>query len=201
VGDSKKYFEIGSHNLGSALLVEQHAKTLGVEREIFALDLRFSPWANLNYERASSNVARIECSSNDLRTYKDDLEGTDFIFIDGFHSFAQVVRDFELSYDLMTNGGIIAFHDTSPNLNKPEYVEKCTEYARDNLEYLTQDDSENFYVDEAICFILDQYQDKADLELIDCTVECYHPRETRLNSWIRGKTSPHSAIWAMKVTK
>ena len=201
VGDSKKYFEIGSHNLGSALLVEQHAEILGIEREIFALDLKFSPWANLNYERASSNVARIECSSNDLRTYKDDLEGVDFIFIDGFHSFVQVVKDFELSYDLMTNGGIIAFHDTSPNLNKIEHVDKCTEYARENLEYLTQDNSENFYVDEAICFILDQYQDKADLELIDCTVECYHPRETRLNSWIRGKTSPHSAIWAMKVTK
>ena len=79
VGDSKKYFEIGSHNLGSALLVEQHAKTLGIEREVFALDLRFSPWAKLNYERAVSSIAQIEYSSNDLLNYKDDLEGADFI--------------------------------------------------------------------------------------------------------------------------
>lgn len=200
VGESKKYFEIGSHNLGSALLVEKHAKSMGLDRDVFALDLKFSPWAKLNYQRAKSSIMQLECGSNDLLNYEQDLQGVDFVFIDGFHSFRQVVKDFCLSCSLITNGGIVAFHDTSPYLNKPEHVEKCTKFAHDNLRYLSDDTSENFYVDEAICYILDTYQD-ATLELIDCGIECYHPRETRLNGWIRGKTSPHSAIWAMKVTK
>jgi cephalosporin hydroxylase len=208
VGDSKKYFEIGSHNLGSALLIEEHAKTLGIEREVFALDIKFSPWAQLNYDRAKSNITRLECDSKDLRDHNKQLAGTDFIFIDGFHSFKQVMHDFEYSQGLMTNGGIIAFHDTSPKLDDQDYVSKCQKFAEDNFDELTSSNHEDFYVDEAIVYMMNQYNvigKKAKIpfrfELINCTIECYHPRETRLSSWIRGKTSPHSAIWALRVIR
>jgi hypothetical protein len=196
VGKSKKYLEIGSHNLGSALLVGTHANINALDRQIYALDIEFSPWANLNYKRSNSWVVTLETDSNELSKHEHVLKGLDFVFIDGFHSFAQVIKDFENVYPLMTEG-IIAFHDTSPFLNKKEHVERCLKFANDNLGELMSDETENFYVDEAIAKIVEDYP----VELIDCSVECYHPRETRLNSWIRGKTSPHSAIWAVKVSK
>jgi len=203
VGESKKYLEIGSHNLGSALLVERHAKTNEINREVFAVDLQFSPWAQLNYSRAKSDLTQIQCNSNDILSYEKDLAGVDFVFIDGYHSFSQVINDFNAAEKLMTNGGIIAFHDTSPYLNKEEHRKKCLEFAKNNFHELITSEEEDFYVDEAICFLVDQYQKKSNVRInwIDCTLECYHPRETRLNGWIRGKTSPHSAIWALQIQK
>jgi predicted O-methyltransferase YrrM len=174
VGESKKYLEIGSHNLGSALLVEQHAKTNGLKREVFALDLKFSPWATLNYDRAKSNLTQIQCDSNDIFNHSKDLKGVDFVFIDGYHSFNQVVHDFRATLKLMTNGGIIAFHDTSPRLNNPEHIKQCIKFAHDNFDYLTSDTTENFYVDEAICFLYDHYKKDTNikLDLLDCSIEC-----------------------------
>jgi cephalosporin hydroxylase len=204
VGESKKYLEIGSHNLGSALLVEEHARTNGLEREIFGLDIEFSPWAKLNYKRANSSIKMLECDSNELRQHHQELQGLDFVFIDGFHSFNQVLHDFEAVQDLVVDGGIVAFHDTSPNLNKPSYVDTCWEFASENFgELASTERGEDFYVDEAIVFIMRSFNKIKDMNwsLIDCTIECYHPQETRLQSWIRGKTSPHSAIWAMKVDR
>lgn len=207
VGDSKKYLEIGSHNLGSALLVEKHAQINDIDREVFALDIKFSPWAALNYERANSSVTQLECDSNHLNTYAKELAGLDFVFIDGYHSFNQVLVDFQLIEGFMTNGGIVAFHDTSPNLNQPDYVERCLDFAQNNFRELIASTEEDFYVDEAVCYLQDHYntigehEGHTSVDFIDCSIECYHPRETRLNSWIRGKTSPHSAIWALKINR
>jgi predicted O-methyltransferase YrrM len=39
----------------------------------------------------------------------------DFLFIDGDHSYDGVKKDFEMYNSLVRNGGIIAFHDITPN--------------------------------------------------------------------------------------
>ena len=38
----------------------------------------------------------------------------DFLFLDGDHSYDAVRRDFELYEPLVTPGGLVAFHDVSP---------------------------------------------------------------------------------------
>jgi predicted O-methyltransferase YrrM len=194
--DSHHYFEIGSHNLGSAILVETEARVNNKERKVSALDIKFSPWAALNYKRAKSSINMIERSSDDIaaNATKDGLSNVDFLFIDGFHSFKQVLRDFEECADILAHNAIVAFHDTSPHLSKQSYIDECRERVDNNFDHLSNDESENFYIDEAIVWLADTY----NYELIDCSVDCYHPRETRLNSWIRGKTSPSSAIWAIR---
>lgn len=57
---------------------------------------------------------------NDSSNYEENLkkfkqlgvEKFDFIFIDGWHSINQVLRDWEYS-NLLAEGGIVGFHDTS----------------------------------------------------------------------------------------
>ena len=197
IDESKTYFEIGSHNLGSALLVEQHARTNNIDREVWALDIKFSPWAKLNSERANTEVKMLEMDSSKASKL-DDVKDIDFLFIDGYHSFKQVIVDFSGMYPFLSDNAVVAFHDTSPRLNDPEYRQYCLDFVDDNIDFLEESGYEDFYVDEAVVSIVDEYD---GVELIDCTTECFHPRETQLDTWIRGKTSPHSAIWAVKVTK
>lgn len=51
---------------------------------------------------------------------KDILHGRaiDFLFIDGDHRYSGVKRDYELYSPLVRPGGIIAFHDTDPVINR-----------------------------------------------------------------------------------
>ncbi|MEH2312106.1 MAG: class I SAM-dependent methyltransferase [Nostoc sp.] len=46
----------------------------------------------------------------------------DFIFIDGSHQYLDVLKDFELSFSLVRNGGWIAFHDVVHTWPGPERV-------------------------------------------------------------------------------
>ena len=56
-------------------------------------------------------------SDNFYNKYKGTME-LDFVFIDGSHDYAQVLRDF-LNYSSMTKDqGIIAMHDTHPRKDK-----------------------------------------------------------------------------------
>ncbi len=67
-----------------------------------------------------------------LRGYSHDVLGgwnefangkaIDFIFIDGSHQYLDVLKDFELSFPLVKNGGWIAFHDVVHTWPGPESV-------------------------------------------------------------------------------
>ena len=190
--DCENYLEIGSHNLGSAILVETQARVNKTKRKVTAVDLKFSPWAAINHKRAGSNVCMWECDSSRLKELHE-MNNLDFVFIDGYHSFRQVLIDFNQVQDSLTDDAIIAFHDTSPKLNNDEWVAERREFVYSHYDELIEDESENFYIDEAILKICD-----LGYELIDCGIECYHPRETGLTGWIRGTTSPSSAIWAIR---
>ncbi len=65
----------------------------------------------------------IRANSHLSETYKkvEQILGDkllDFVFIDGDHTYEGVERDFELYYELVRNGGIIAFHDIVPGLKE-----------------------------------------------------------------------------------
>lgn len=48
------------------------------------------------------------------RRVTDLIESADIIFIDGDHSFKGCLSDFETYHDLLSDNGIILFHDTGP---------------------------------------------------------------------------------------
>lgn len=63
----------------------------------------------------SRDLNFITGNSHDQSTYDEVNEATksevDFMFIDGDHSYRGVKQDFEMYRGLMSDGGIIAFHD------------------------------------------------------------------------------------------
>lgn len=66
---------------------------------------------------SENNIFTIRNDSSDyennVRKFKElGVEKFDFIFIDGWHSINQVLRDWEYT-NLLADGGIVGFHDTS----------------------------------------------------------------------------------------
>lgn len=186
VEGKKHILEIGRNNGASTILLAQNAKVVSV-------DPVTSPWLNINLNRARinpENVRLIEDYSDNLAKYLTD-EKFDAVFIDGFHSFKQVVTDFEVSLPYMDKCTVI-FHDCSPMLQKDKYRPDILEFALKNYDDLMNDDRENFFIDEAVMYLTNKY----NLTHIDCEIECFHPRETGLTYFVRGTTSPHSAIGA-----
>ena len=43
-----------------------------------------------------------------------------------------------------------------------------------------------------------RFVNQGGYELLDCEIECYHPRETGILSWVRGTTSCSSALAAAR---
>jgi predicted O-methyltransferase YrrM len=57
--------------------------------------------------QAQSTLERVQAALGDRKV--------DFLFIDADHSYEGVTRDFDLYSPLVRGGGIVAFHDISPN--------------------------------------------------------------------------------------
>ena len=69
-----------------------------------------------NFARDSQKVHLLRMSSHFPETLKKArriLQGNklDFLFIDGDHSYEGVKKDFEMYYPLVSDGGLVAFHD------------------------------------------------------------------------------------------
>jgi hypothetical protein len=75
----------------------------------------FDRWrANVAANRLEAHVMPLRGRSHDVLARWNDLTcglPIDFIFIDGWHEYASVLRDFELAFPLVRTGGWIALHD------------------------------------------------------------------------------------------
>jgi len=60
----------------------------------------------------------IGLSSDNLKKLKDKYK-FDFVFIDASHHYTHLIKDFELVYPLVKDGGWIAFHDVAPDWPGP----------------------------------------------------------------------------------
>tara|TARA_R110002167_G_scaffold97948_12_gene258023 strand:+ start:551 stop:1327 length:777 start_codon:yes stop_codon:yes gene_type:complete len=132
---------------------------------------------------------KVECYSDDIpENYNDGKVG--FLFIDGFHSFKQVVNDFRTVLPYMSDDAIVAFHDVSPDIEHT---------SKENIEYddFFNSDTEDFFLDEAINYILKEHTDFRFLD-IPVKQDIKHYKETGLTSWVRGKTSPFNAVAAIR---
>ncbi len=184
--------EIGTFCGGSACLLSflRNKKVT-----IHSVDPNPRPIAAVNFKVANAtNVIQHRLYSEQyfLREHNSPLS---FCFIDGFHSFSQVLRDFLAIKRFLVPGAIVAFHDVSPNLD----LERAGEFARENFDNLLESQNEDFYLDEAVAYILGEF---TDFELVTLPepfrANCRHFQETGLNRWIRGKTSPFNAIAAIR---
>jgi len=188
------WMEIGSFCGGSAVLMCLARQALaGNKPAVYSVDCDFNKYGMFDrnvYEMGgfSAISKKIECDSNELEKHYDG-EPLSFVFIDGFHSFKQVVNDFNKVEPWLTKDAIVAFHDVSPDLSQ----NVSNSY---NYEELFNSDEEDFRLDEAVTYILDNN----DFELIDIPVkkQIGHFKETELQSWVRGKTSPFNALAAIR---
>lgn len=105
----------------------------GTRRRVFCID----PWkyaelgdldffdrwqANVTANRLDAHLMPLRGRSHDVLARWNELTGglpIDFIFIDGWHEYASVLRDFELAFPLVRKGGWIALHDVCPEWPGP----------------------------------------------------------------------------------
>ncbi|MEH1848380.1 MAG: class I SAM-dependent methyltransferase [Nostoc sp.] len=128
--------EIGSFK-GRSTVAMAYA-CIGTKRKIYSIDTWDGNNADFS-ERQFFDVWQQNVQSNGLEQYVIPLRGysyevlnnwykltdykaIDFIFIDGSHQYLDVLKDFELSFSLVKNGGWIAFHDVVHTWPGPERV-------------------------------------------------------------------------------
>jgi len=193
------WLEIGAFCGGSAVLLALAKQQFMTTAQVISIDNNFKTIFDFNvYQRGKFQdiVHKIECNSMDLRQYYNDP--VSFVFLDGFHSFRFVVKEFELLLPLMTDDCVIGFHDISPNMwQHSAYVNS---FSQDDLYYWMDDENENFRLDEAVSYICRTH----DFHIIDVPVrnpDETHFQETRLNEWKRGETSPFNSYTAITRNK
>ncbi|MBN3949754.1 MAG: class I SAM-dependent methyltransferase [Nostoc sp. NMS7] len=128
--------EIGSFK-GRSTVAMAYA-CIGTKRKIYSIDTWDGNDADFS-ERQFFEVWQQNVQLNGLEQYVIPLRGyshdvlnrwdkftnskaIDFIFIDGSHQYLDVLKDFNLSFSLVKNGGWIAFHDVVPTWPGPQRV-------------------------------------------------------------------------------
>jgi predicted O-methyltransferase YrrM len=195
------WVEVGSFCGGSTILLglmKQHR-----QGTVTAIDAAFNPMFDLNIRRSGlTNIVKVEDHSFAVLDNWSIHEPISFLFLDGYHSFKNVVTEFHLAQPHLLDDAIIAFHDCSPamwNEQDPENIGDIASVALRNYDSLMESVEEDFYIDEAIAYIMVKY----GYEIIDIPIReplAYH-RETGLNEWVRGRTSPHNAFTAIRKMK
>lgn len=142
--------EIGSFK-GRSTVAMGYA-CIGTNRKIYAIDTWDGNDSDFS-ERQFFEIWRQNIQINGLEEYVIPLRGyshdtlscwheltdgkdIDFIFIGGSHQYLDVLKDFELSFPLVKDGGWIAFHDVIHTWPGPERVwHKTAKYILVNHEY------------------------------------------------------------------
>jgi glycosyltransferase involved in cell wall biosynthesis len=128
--------EIGSFQGRST--VAMASACIGTDRHIYSIDTWdgndsdfserqfFEIWQqNVENNNLSQYVTPLRGYSHDvLNRWMELAEGKaiDFIFIDGSHQYEDVLKDFEMSFPLVKDGGWIAFHDVINTWPGPDRV-------------------------------------------------------------------------------
>jgi cephalosporin hydroxylase len=209
---------------GSAVLMCLAKRLLGGTGKITSVDIDFSSFQrafNRNVYRIGKFQdihTKMEMSSFDLPTRFNQLEGIgcppefSLAFIDGWHSFKGVLTDFNAVDTYMKPGAIVLFHDTYP---QPYPEGKILEFTRDMFkhydewmgeelpgdekfssqqEYYQAEKKQNFRIDEAVAFILEE----RPYELINLPTIHGQTHFDRVKEYTHGTTSPYPGIVAIR---
>jgi len=106
----------------------QHA---GKEETVLASLRRLNP--EIDFEK-NYKLTRIDTHSDEFpKILKEDTKGRiDFAFIDGDHSYLGCKKDFETIYPLLSEDGMVAFHDTYSHIGLRKFVIDLYENPRIN---------------------------------------------------------------------
>lgn len=124
----KTIMEIGTHRGGTLWVWSRIADQA---EQIISLDLRFGEFGGGYHpnrqrlyrsfvaDRPKTEMTLMQMDSHQQETLNNVLallngRPVDFLFIDGDHTYEGVKRDFELYSPLVSEGGIVAFHDLIP---------------------------------------------------------------------------------------
>lgn len=199
---SGDFMEIGSFCGGSAVLMCLARELIGMGPRVVSVDIDFNKYGMFDKNIAAGGFGNIsyklECDSNNIKQQYDG-KPLSMVFIDGWHSFGQVIRDFYQIKPFLTNGAFIAFHDVSPKMytkNNELYLKECRQRAIDSFDAWYSDPEQNFILDEAVSYLLS----KENISIVDIPVryEEFYPRETGLKNWVRGTTSPFNSLVAVQ---
>jgi predicted O-methyltransferase YrrM len=214
------FLEIGSFCGGSAALLALVRQYQNRGPFLFCNDINFSAFGgafrkNLyKVGKLDKLVQEIECNSKNLDEVfrlMNSLQtlNLSFCWLDGFHSYKAVLTEFEAIRPYLVPDSIIAFHDAPPrpyNMEEAErralsyhdrwMAEEIPDVDSANLEaYFAAEKQQNFFILEAVAYILNQYPEFSLLEM-HTQFECDHTDRT--GPYKHGSTSPNNAICAIQ---
>lgn len=195
------WIELGSFCGGSATVLCMTRRKLGLGKYVVSVDKDFDGLFDVNvydHGRFQDISLKIEDISDNLPKHYN--RRISFALIDGFHSFRQVLKDFETIKDMLVDGAILAFHDVSDKIESDEHLGNSYNFARSNFNTLISKQEEDFFLDEAVAFLINEY----DLTQVKIPVKsniCIHSKETGLTEYVRSMTSPFNALTALKYVK
>lgn len=192
--DVGNFLEIGAFCGGSAVILGICMRQMNRDNLVYSVDIDFGAYNmydfNISRAKLDKYVQKIECDSSILgEKYTGDKISV--CFIDGYHSFSQILIDFEQVQPHLTDNAYVLFHDVSPNIYDKSYLESLKGY---NVESVNED----FRLDEAVSVILNKNSEYSLINnpMYDKTDS--HFRETGLQQWRRGTTSPFNSICAIQ---
>jgi hypothetical protein len=101
---AKSYLEIGTNNCRNFNAI-QVAHKVGVDPDL-------------------NSPCSIHKTSDEF--FKDNAEKFDLIFIDGLHHSEQVKKDFDNSFNFLSEAGVIVIHDCNPSEEKHTHIPRIT---------------------------------------------------------------------------
>jgi len=159
----KTLLEIGTANGGTLFLLCQAAAINNAK--IISIDLPDGPFGGdlypkwkeplyASFAKPSQTLHLIRSNSHESKTLVKikkllGKEKLDFLLIDGDHSYEGIKQDFEMYSNLISPGGIIAFHDVKPGPKNevggvPDYW-KTVSKKYPSLEIIDDDGRQNSY--------------------------------------------------------
>lgn len=113
---------------------------VGTKRHVYTIDTFYGNDGPMGRCDSFLDVWRANLSRLDLEGYATPLQGLssqqlatleksnqfDFVFVDGSHEYADIIKDLELVYPLVKEGGWIALHDVEPGWPGPWRVWRQT---------------------------------------------------------------------------
>ena len=194
---NSNWINIGSWNGSSDIILCLAKQKEKLDGKVYSIDPKFSSFFDYNISKGNFGDLNVKINDYSQNLRKHLTEPVGFAFIDGFHSFLQVLQDFAEIEPLLVKGGVIAFHDCSPQADNLEHLQKSAKWSQDNFTALTSSKVEDFYIDEAIGRILERYPDFQILK-IPIGKDAKYFAETGLKVFKRGKTSCFNSLFTIK---
>ena len=213
------FMEIGSFCGGSAVLLCLAATHDRMKkRKVYSVDRTFTNW-NKAFDRNVYRVGgfedisvKLECDSAELDKHYNG-NPLSLAFIDGWHSFAAVLRDFNTINKWLVPGGYAVFHDVAPQPYKVGDIERYYDRAKANFnqwtakpldvwsrkdvslqEYHQSETEQDFFLDEAVAYIIKEYK----FDLVHIPVLDGSTHFDRVPVYKHGTTSPYHGLVAIQ---